>query len=105
MRRVDEWIEVINFQTAMWGGSFAVNIGLQPIFAPTTHHSLYDWKKIDIVDSIFTGRLGPFLTGLEDQWHSFGADRCARCDFSGSVWQTLLRFLSDTAPHRANCST
>ena len=75
VRRVGELVQLINFQTMTWGGSFTVNLGLHYTFTPPVlHRKRIPWTRIDPLDCAIKGRIGFFLPRKLDTWFSFGTD-------------------------------
>jgi Domain of unknown function (DUF4304) len=69
-RRVqDGWLQVVNVQGSKYGGSFAVNLGLQPLAIPDVMGSPTDPKKTTEVLCEFRRRLSETEERSDKWWH------------------------------------
>ena len=58
-RATDKFVSVVNFQKSSGGSRFYVNVGVQPLFAPTEGEADPDAKKIKEYECIFRTRVAP----------------------------------------------
>ena len=75
VRRVGDILQLINFQTDRWGGSFTVNLGLHYVFTPPLFSMQHmRWTELEELDCSLRGRVGQFMPQKLDTWHEFGPD-------------------------------
>jgi len=94
VRRANELVQCINFQTATWGGKFTVNLGFHytfvPLFRPTHPLEPKRWIAMEELDFAIRGRIGFFLPRGLDTWFKFGKDSAVlRSTFEECVKSSL----------------
>ena len=91
VRRMGELLQMINFQTSMWGGSYTVNLGLHYTFTPpVVQQKRIPWSNLDHLDCAMGERIGFFLPKKLDTWFGFGTDDAIlRKEFIYCVEQSL----------------
>jgi len=67
-RIVNQFAECVSLQGSHHGGSFAINLGLQPLSIPDVMGNVVDPRKIDEVSCEFRRRLSK---NTSDQWWSY----------------------------------
>lgn len=95
-------VQALNVQGSRWGGSFAINLGLQPLAIPAMFDRPVDPGKIGEIDCVLRRRL---REGETDQWwaHASAETAALAVQAAARVYQTvghalLERQSGSTAP-------
>ena len=85
-------VQALNVQGSRWGGSFAINLGLQPLAIPAILDRPVDPKKIGEIDCVLRRRL---REGETDQWwaHASAETAASAVQAAARVYQTVGRAL------------
>lgn len=91
-RVVNGVVQALNVQGSRWGGSFAINLGLQPLAVPAILDRPVDPNKIGEIDCVLRRRL---REGETDQWwkHDSAETAAFAVQDAARVYRTVGRAL------------